>query len=296
MNNGTDNQRVLGNCPTCQRLMQIPLVTDVSSVAKCPHCQHKIPVRDLLSSVVPEAEIVDESGDDTPGFMVDRQREYDNDGFKSREKFEVPKQLYEGASRRSRKRRSKKLKERLANGDSSKQEPSATERLARSERGGRSANRTEHTQRKSQNGTVGQVSSSTGVKVKDRRSPPTASALQSVPQPRRRSSDVEDDSEYGVMEVLKLLFGGLIAAPLAYLILLWLLGVDPLGMASTFESVSPAIIPPSLRSETGTDDANDPPSSDYTPRLKDPSTNLFDDPAGDEEGLPLPSLDPDLVR
>ena len=93
MNRETDNQKILGNCPSCQRLMQIPVVTDVASVAKCPHCQSQIRVRDLLASAVPEAEIIDgkeKSEKQVSDYVADRQRVYDDSVPKTREKFEVP--------------------------------------------------------------------------------------------------------------------------------------------------------------------------------------------------------------
>ena len=111
---------------------------------------------------------------------------------------------------------------------------------------------------------------------------------------------MDDEVEFGLAEVVKFLVGGVIAAPLAYLALLWVVGVDPFGMASTFESVSPSIIPDSLRSEYVSDE----PQSGFAPPAGDSSSALFgssadDDGFGDDfedEGLPLPSLDPDLVR
>lgn len=118
----------------------------------------------------------------------------------------------------------------------------------------------------------------------------------------------DDEVEFGAAEIFKFLIGGLIAAPLAYLALLWVLGVDPFGMASTFESISPSIIPDSLRSEGYSDE----PRSGFAPPTGESSSSLFESSANEngsgsgfengfedgfeDEGLPLPSLDPDLVR
>ena len=310
--------------------MQIPVVTDVASVAKCPHCQSQIRVRDLLASAVPEAEIIDgkeKSEKQVSDYVADRQRVYDDSEPKTREKFEVPNQLYAGASRRNRKKR-------VGSRRSSSRGNSSRDSFARQRsgnNGGSENSRVDTSPTKSSSANTSNVVQRTGVKDK----PKTASATSvngaattssssaapnsiqqrraakpvSVPTPRqrssssrgRRSSDMDDDEvELGVTDVIKFLIGGMIAAPLAYLALLWVSGVDPFGMAGTFERISPAIIPDSMRSESVADQ----PSSGFAPPAGDASSLLFESSSDDvgfesdfeEEGLPLPSLDPDLVR
>lgn len=330
MNRETDNQKILGNCPSCQRLMQIPVVTDVASVAKCPHCQSQIRVRDLLASAVPEAEIIDgkeKSEKQVSDYVADRQRVYDDSEPKTREKFEVPNQLYAGASRRNRKKR-------VGSRRSSSRGNSSRDSFARQRsgnNGGSENSRVDTSPTKSSSANTSNVVQRTGVKD----IPKTASATSvngaattssssaapnsiqqrraakpvPVPTPRqrssssrgRRSSDMDDDEvELGLTDVIKFLVGGMIAAPLAYLALLWVSGVDPFGMAGTFERISPAIIPDSMRSESVADQ----PRSGFAPPTGDASSLLFESSSDDvgfesdfeEEGLPLPSLDPDLVR
>jgi hypothetical protein len=107
---------------------------------------------------------------------------------------------------------------------------------------------------------------------------------------------MDDDIEFGLADVLKFLIGGLIAAPLAYLALLWVVGVDPFAMASTFERISPAIIPDALRSVNYDDE----PSGGFAPPTGEASGELFGESVSDDsfydDELPLPTLDPDLVR
>jgi len=327
MNNGTDNQKILGNCPSCQRLMQIPVVTDVASVAKCPHCQNEIRVRDLLASAVPEAEIIDKNKDNNrvSGYIADRQRVYDDNKQKPREKFEVPNQLYNGASRRNRKRRvgSKGSSSRSSSSrDSSSRRRPSNNGSSSSSQARPNSNADVVSKKQSSN-----VSSNNSPRPKSEASPnasnaaskstpvnsprPTSSpsvapdaaqerrAPTSVPRPRkssssRRRSDDMDDEEFGLAEVVKFLGGGLIAAPLAYLALLWVLGVDPFGLAGTFERISPAIVPASMLSESNE------PSSGFAPPSGNSSNLLFEaseDESFDDDGdLPLPSLDPDMVR
>lgn len=345
MNHGTDNQKVLGNCPSCQRLMQIPVVTDVASLAKCPHCNNEIRVRDLLASAVPEAEIIakddDKDKNRVSDYIADRQRVYDDDKAKPREKYEVPNQLYNGASRRNRKRKvrskgssssnsssrnpsSRKSSSRRRpsnNGNSENGQAAASSSAAKvpSNDGGANVDPSLRSgsspAAKSVSGTNGSATasnstpatesrpasvSSVAPKAKQERRAPASTPRSRRSSSRRSSDDMDDDVEVGAAEVFKFLIGGLIAAPLAYLALLWVLGVDPFGMASTFESISPAIIPDALRSEGYGDE----PRPGFAPPTGDSSSSLFETTNGEsgfddefeDEGLPLPSLDPDLVR
>ena len=304
--------------------MQIPVVTDVASVAKCPHCQNEIRVRDLLASAVPEAEIIDKNKDNNrvSGYIADRQRVYDDNKQKPREKFEVPNQLYNGASRRNRKRRvgskgsssrssssrdssSRRRPSNNGSSSSSQARPNSNGDVVSKKQGSNvSSNNSPRPKSEASPNASKAASKSTPVKpassssvvpdaAQERRAPT------SVPRPRkssssRRRSDDMDDEEFGLAEVVKFLGGGLIAAPLAYLALLWVLGVDPFGLAGTFERISPAIVPASMLSESNE------PSSGFAPPSGNSSNLLFEaseDESFDDDGdLPLPSLDPDMVR
>ncbi len=341
MNHGTDNQKILGNCPACQKLMQIPVVTDVASVAKCPHCQNQIRVRDLLASVVPEAEIIADQKEkgtaNEPDYVADRQRVYDDSKPKTREKFEVPSQLYNGASRRNRKRRGgSRGSSSRSSGSSSRSRSGSNNEVAKNGQvsnstegssSGNNSDRRSSTNNRSgagqsarpknnpnptsvasvkgaataNSGVAASDSSASGTTVK----PTPAPKLTPMPRPRkssrvRRSSEMDDEVEFGLTDILKFLAGGVIAAPLAYLALLWVLGVDPFGMASTFESISPAMIPDAMRSENLADQ----PRSGFAPPAGESSSMLFGSGADEDsfdsdfedDGLPLPTLDPDLVR
>jgi len=334
MNNGTDNQNILGNCPACHKLMQVPVVTDVASIAKCPHCQEKISVRNLLASIVPQAEIVTEDEPAAAGYVADRQRVYDDDEPKSREKFEVPKQLYEGASRRFRKGRGRSRRSSRGSSSQSRSERNGSSRNGKSERSERSSRSAEVSAKQtgpaetsprrsspeqpsdkqpsakqprpiestpapavtsattSTNGSQNVNGVSAAPSSPQERRQPVAET-RPVGAPRRRTSDMEDEPELGIFDIVKFLIGGLIAAPLAYLALLWVLGVDPFGMAGTFEGISPSLIPASLHSENVSEETQPgfaPPSTTDSP------SELFGNTLGDSEGLPQPTLDPDMVR
>ena len=333
MNSGTDNQRVLGNCPSCQGLMQIPVVTDAQAQAKCPHCSNKILVRELLASLVPEAEIVEAGATEDSQIMADRQRIVDDGKPKERKRFEVPNQLYNGASRRSRKRRSKSRKSGSSRGDrsSSKSTPSRSDvdnSVLPRTRGtvgplGAPSDATSATAmtkgtrvapvnqpssqpvesnipaQSSQPVESSQPSQSVGSEPVIEQTPypksnPKVTATKStVPSaPRRRTSDYDEATEFSIIDVFKFIVGGLIAAPLAYLMLLWVIGVDPFGAASVFESLSPSIVPQALRSENQNPKAFQARASNSAI----PEIDTFGSNDVARDGLPKPKINPDLVR
>jgi len=49
-----------------------------------------------------------------------------------------------------------------------------------------------------------------------------------------------------MIEAIKILVGGLLAAPIAYLLLMWVFSRDPLGLVPTLNAVAPAIVPDKL--------------------------------------------------
>lgn len=89
--------------------------------------------------------------------------------------------------------------------------------------------------------------------------------------------------EGSFLEWAKIVLGGLIAFPLAYLGLMWIAGLDPFGLAGPLQSVTPLVVPPSLIIEESAS-----PST--------PAADEFEDEGLIEDQLPMPSIDPDEVR
>lgn len=109
---------------------------------------------------------------------------------------------------------------------------------------------------------------------------------------RRRSSSASHQSsrsqtatsQTGSMEdTFKLVLGGIIAAPLAYLIMLWVVQVDPFNLSGAFEAVSPSLVPEGFRTPKSKED-------------KTPSAVPDDLQVPANEGLPMPTLDPESIR
>ena len=326
---GIDNQKVLGNCSSCNGLMQIPVVTDVAAFVICPHCQGKISVRTLIATIAPDAELVSDETQrkqDEIDYAADRQRVYEEpETPKPREKFVVPNQLSAGASRRTRKRRERQLRAareaKLSNGDAnknanSKRGSSSNRRSSRDSSQPSSVPPTnaqaaseqiDSSRQPAEQADAGHRPAESNLAVAQSNTSKNSSAapIESTPRPpsreanasrsssrssstsRRRSDD--DDSDFALSDVVKLLIGGVVAAPIAYVALLWIVGVDPFGMAPRFESLSPSLVPASLRSDE--DESVETPPSPTAPVGR---TLSFEDDG--EGGLPMPKTNPDSIR
>ncbi len=283
---------ILGNCISCNGLMRVPVTTDVTHVACCPHCEKRFPVQQLIASAIPAAEIIEgEVAEDyTP--VVDRVREpVDDDAVKPRVKFEVPKQIYNGAKHRRRRRR-------RSRGSDERKEQAVKE--AQRSRGSRpkinassvpvastqSASDAESADTKvidevptaSSRSNSASTSSFSSSSSSSSRSPSSSSRSSRGKSSSRRSSSSQPEEEPdSVVEWLKIGVGGFIAFPLAYLGLMWIVGLDPFGIAPTIHRVAPFVVPSRFIEE------------DVLPEFED-----LDSDVG--ESLPMPSLDPDDVR
>lgn len=276
---------ILGNCISCNGLMRVPVTTDVSHVACCPHCEKRFPVQQLIASAIPAAEIIEgEVAEDyTP--VVDRVREpADENVVKPRTKFQVPKQIYNGAKhRRRRRRRSRDSDERKEQAvkESERSRVSSRHRIKVASvpvASTQSATATDSDTAKAidevpSSSARSRPSSSSGSSRSESRSSRSRSQSSSRrPSPRKPEEDPDSAVEW-----LKIGVGGFIAFPLAYLGLMWIAGLDPFGLAPTIHKVVPFVVPSSFVEE------------DAFPEFDD--LDLEDD-----SSLPMPSLDPDDVR
>ena len=83
--------------------------------------------------------------------------------------------------------------------------------------------------------------------------------------------------------MIKIVVGGLLAFPIAYLMVLWLFHQDPLNLGPSLEKVAPFVVPADLR---GPEPASE---EDIAPSQPEISVE-------DEEPLPIPDVDPDNIR
>ena len=292
---------ILGNCISCNGLMRVPVTTDVTHVARCPHCEVRFPVQQLIASAIPAAEIIEGvvSEEITP--IVDRVREQSTDNTeKPRTKFEVPKQLHDGAKhRRRRRRRSRGSDERKeqaikGNGRSESGRPSSSSSRPKINAASVPLASTQSAA-SAEGADVGVLDEvpipSTSSSQSNSRSRSSSSESTSRDRSSSRSSDsrsssrrssssrVDETSDSPILEWMKIAVGGMLALPLAYLGLMWIAGLDPFGMANQINNVAPILVPDSLVDE------------DLLP------TTGEDEMESDEaEGLPMPSIDPDDIR
>ncbi len=293
---GTQPERpmILGNCISCNGLMRVPVTTDVTHVARCPHCDARFPVQQLIASAIPAAEILEgEVAEDfTP--VVDRVRAATPEGEKPRTKFDVPKQLHDGAKHRRRRRR------RRSRGSDDQRQQDRSDRSSGESKnsGARSISSASMPRIDAEAVPIASTQSlaaakTAGVEVVDeaasssRRSRSSSSSQSSVrssggrPGIRRASAfDDEETSDDPFMEWVKIVTGGLIALPLAYLALMWIAGLDPFGLANQINKAAPILVPASLVDQ----ESLQPPEEDG---------GL---PIDESDSLPKPSVDPDEVR
>ncbi len=286
---------ILGNCIACNGLMRVPVTTDVTHVACCPHCEKRFPVQQLIASAIPAAEIIEGevAQDYTP--VVDRVREpADENAVKPRVKFEVPKQIYNGAKHRRRRRRRSRSSDERKEQAIKEAERSRTGRpkinastvpVATTQSASSTVEETTADEATSAVKVVDEVpresarsrSSSSGSSSSRSSSSESRSSRSSKSSSRRSSSSEPEEEPDSVVEWLKITVGGFIAFPLAYLGLMWIVGLDPFGLAPTIHKVVPFVVPSRF--------------------VEDDVLPEFDDLDLDEEdSLPMPSLDPDDVR
>ena len=219
---------VVGNCVSCNGLVRVPTSVNANSTVRCPHCSGMFKLVEVLNESIPELVVEDSQAveiDDRP--YIDRIAEKEknlsqNDGKKIREKFVVPTQLSQGAKRKRRHRRSKSKPKRqskqpeIANGT-----PDSQFAMAQTD--------------------TDQIPEiSTGDRSSDSPRPVSQSS-------RRRHSRTTRKKKKAIVELIQIICGGLLAFPVAYLLLMWGLGIDPINIGPALGSVVPGIVPEGIR-------------------------------------------------
>lgn len=281
---------ILGNCIACNGLMRVPVTTDVSHVACCPHCEKRFPVQQLIASAIPAAEIIEGEVAEDYIPVVDRVREpVDENAVKPRTKFEVPKQIYNGAKhRRRRRRRSRSSDERkeqaLKEAERSRSSGAKIKVSSVPVASTESATEAESVDTKVLDEVPRESSrsrsslSSSSSSSSSRSSSSESRSSRSKSSSRRSSSrSTPEEEPDSAVEWMKITVGGFIAFPLAYLGLMWIAGLDPFGLAPTIHKVVPFVVPSRFVED------------DLLPEFEDLDSDV-------DESLPMPSLDPDDVR
>lgn len=239
----------------CEGIIRIPLSIRPGSQVSCPHCSRQYELYDLMDQI-PEVEVV--NNDDVVSTPAE-DFEIDTESSIAKEdgKFVVPPQLAAGIKkRRRRRRRSSESSSTSANAGP----------LTEAEEN-RQARKDERKQQK---------------QVEFQQQRETAAPV--VRRSRSGGSRLAAPKRNPVAEAMKIIIGGMLAAPVAYLLLLWVFSRDPLGLVPTINSVAPFLVPDHLILDEE-DDKKTPPIT----------TSAEDDEEDEFFKLPVPETDPDDI-
>ncbi len=255
---------LIGNCPSCQGLVRIPVDVRSDITVRCPHCSSSFPIAAVLEDV-PQLEIIETGAkEDTKVPRVDQVLPKDSHG--ERKKFVVPVQLAKGSKRR-----------RHRSGSS----VAPLIRVPRS-----SPHRSQDDQVLSMEIDQVQAIDTNSASTNDpldfigenvhrdlygsRRTRYNAASTSDGDQPsprvrvhssqrRRRTSE---SSRNQPLEFIKIAAGGVLAFPIAYLILLWGVKQDPLKIAPAISRAVPFMVPAKMRVKPTSDSLRDSDPSD----------------------------------
>ena len=117
-NTNRSNDFIVGNCPSCDKYVRVPVDTNPMSTVKCPMCAASFELALMIEGVVPTVQVVDENlpitetpdntlsrksvnAIDTPEiFHVKSKQDYTPITEKKNGKFVVPEQLAKGVKKR----------------------------------------------------------------------------------------------------------------------------------------------------------------------------------------------------
>ncbi|MFK7768473.1 MAG: hypothetical protein AB8B55_14725 [Mariniblastus sp.] len=261
-----NTESIIANCLNCHGLVRVPMKSPANSTVRCPRCNISYTLAQILNESIPELEVMLEP-ELVPSIDKGAERKSSESLEDDDSKFVVPIQLAKGAQRKSRRHRSSE-----SNGSSSRS--SSRRRGASSHRRSRRESRTEE---------------------------PTAVAksFSSSSIQAGRSSSRKSNSTNGALEVAKVVVGGLLAIPIAYLLIMWLFNKDPLSIAPSISNTVPFAVPNSLRpddDEVVADEEETAPATmnGFTKRNSN-LTNLLDDidNADVSDEIYVPNVDPD---
>ena len=227
------------NCMKCEGIIRIPITIRPDSSVSCPHCKSQFDLIAFLDQI-PEADVTEgnssstqvNSDSDSGEFKIETGAEQVNG------KFVVPAQLAAGMRKRRRRRRRSSSSESAATegsvpspvtSPSSKPDPNRQLSEAEELKIARRENRAEREREK----------------LKQQRE--AAAARVNAGQRNRSSRPRRQEAKRSpMMEAFKIIVGGLMAAPIAYLLLMWVFSRDPLGLVPQINNYAPILVPPRL--------------------------------------------------
>lgn len=307
---------VLGTCPSCQKVVRIPVTAMTSqskSQVKCPICSSSFEIADILEEMIPSVEVVDDTTEhetaipqqdipperinaiDTPELFHVAKDNYQPKTEKKNGRFVVPELLSKGIKKkkkRSRKKsRSPEEKKLVEQSLAKLKETTKSHSLSQNER---TENRRRPDSEKHQSRSSRRRSSRDGRSRVPEKSTPSNNIKRKV-----RSGYSSFLSKLGKpdskLEYIMIGIGALFAIPVLHMMMWWFVGVDPLGLAKPTSYVVPFVVPNELKAKTDAgqelDDA--PVLMKREPKVIESPESIFESKDGK---LPRPKLDPDSVH
>ena len=245
------------NCLQCEGIIRIPITIRPDSAVSCPHCKTQFDLVAYLDQI-PEVSVSEGGSSDSgsgSGSDPDSSEfeiETDDGIAKQDGKYVVPPQIAAGMRKRRRRRR------RSSSESSSESSPSSP---------GSSANSSSPSS-SSPSSSAAQPSEAEELE-KERREERARRGREKLQQQReaaalregaashegaRRSGRASSGSSKRpstparnpVMEAIKIIVGGLLAVPIAYLLLMWVFSRDPLSLRHTIHDFAPFLVPSKL--------------------------------------------------
>lgn len=214
--------QIVTTCPKCANLFYVPSGISVLTIVRCPKCKSEYSLESVLPDDVQELEIVGLPDHGAGGGGSDRLPSASAEESTRGEatevpltKFEVPAILKQGAKRRSHR-------------------SSHSERPVQAENGAVAAGDEMST-----------IQENVDIVISSRR--PSSSSYRRHSRSSRSSRTFAKPNN--ALEIAKIVFGALLAIPVAQLVIWWGLGVDPLKLGPPVGRAFPALVPKALRGE-----------------------------------------------
>ena len=264
---------IVGNCIACSGLVRVSATANATANVRCPHCQQTFPLANLLESAVPEVEVVEsqvapplrknhqppqqhqqhQQHQQKQKLYIDQTAETTKDASG---KFVVPSQLSKGARRRKSSRsRSDSSRSRSSSRSSETERSSSRERDSRSRSDDAARRRTRPSEDESRD-TNRSRSTSSESRDREQESQQSANSHRSTRHRDARAAEALKAAPNPVVDFLKVITGAILALPIAYLIVMWVFTVDPVGIAGGLGEKIPFLVPADLRNKTESENDN----------------------------------------
>lgn len=234
--------QIVATCPRCGALAYLPPVMSTMTTVRCPHCQHQYCLAEILPEDMQTLNVVTATPESTPPA---EEPVIVPPVFS---KLQVSPILRKGARRRGSQAAEdvvgalSDLAESTGNSSSSELTWSGAEQTWDGELKPGSESISSKTAARSFGG-----DSSRGRRSAQSSSKSSRSRRHRSRESSRNSFSGFSDSNRSAVEIVKMILGGLMALPVAQIVIWWGLGQDPLKLGPTVGAKMPALVPPALR-------------------------------------------------